>query len=319
VLSVGADGNRPGETWSAHVISDLRDGESVEVVAILACHNRRESTVSCLDSLFAQDLPSRVGLSAVLVDGGSSDGTADAVESRFPRVHVLRESADLYWASAMAVAEKEAEKREPAYLLWLNDDVVLDPAAVLTLLDIAQSRGDRCIAVAPMRDPETGVVTYSGMQRLGKHPLRVKPVEPGGRELVVDTFNGNCVLVPAAVRAEVGSIDGRLVHSAADIDYGFRGTWLGIPTVLAGEPLGACVRDSVLRPWIDPSLTRRQRLLVLLGPKGQPMVPTGRMMRRHGGWRAVFFYLWLYLHAMIDLLAPRRPIDSTRPKPSGNG
>lgn len=139
-------------------------------------------------------------LGAVLVDDGSGDGTAPSVRRRFPSVAVIEAAGDLYWAAAMARAESEATLQQPAYLLWLNDDVTLDPDALERLLDVDRGRGaGRCIVVGALRDPVTGEVTYSGVRRrgLGLHPLRVELVQPNSRVITVETFNGNVVLVRA--------------------------------------------------------------------------------------------------------------------------
>ena len=56
----------------------------MRITALLASHNRRPKTLACLSSYFAQEVPDDVTLSAVLVDDGSTDGTADAVRERFP-------------------------------------------------------------------------------------------------------------------------------------------------------------------------------------------------------------------------------------------
>ena len=80
----------------------------MRITALLAAHNRRPKTLACLSSYFAQEVPDDVTLSAVLVDDGSTDGTADAVRERFPRAEVIVESGDLFWAAAMAIAERRA-------------------------------------------------------------------------------------------------------------------------------------------------------------------------------------------------------------------
>jgi GT2 family glycosyltransferase len=291
-------------------VPESEQGESVSgrgrpalIVALVATHNRREMTLRCLRSYFGQSVPDAT-LRAVIVDGGSQDGTPSAVSAEFADADVVRGGNDLYWAGAMWTAEQRALARDPDYLLWLNDDVVLDGDALRELLATASERHDRCVVVGAMRDPRSGDVTYSGIMRPGRHPMRVQRVRPRGETQVVDTFNGNLVLVPRAIGEVIGPIDGRYVHSGADFDYGYRAKKLGIPTVLAPGTLGQCERDGDLHPWANRGLTRRERLAILRSPKGHPFRPRGRFMRRHAGRLAPFFLARLYIRAIGQVLAP---------------
>ncbi len=69
-----------------------------------------------------------------LVDDGSGDGTTPAVHAEFPEVRVIAGTGHLYWSGGMRVAQQAAVLSDPDYLLWLNDDVELEPEALATLL-----------------------------------------------------------------------------------------------------------------------------------------------------------------------------------------
>jgi GT2 family glycosyltransferase len=262
----------------------------MRVAALLASHNRRESTLASLDALFAQQVPVDVHVSAILMDDGSSDGTADAVRARHPQVEVMRGSGALFWARSMAKAEEAALRRAPDCLLWLNDDVVLDRDALARLLSVAAHSSGQCIVVGAVRDPKSGAITYSGLRRTGLHPLRVERVEPQGRPVAVAAFNGNVVLVPRQVRALIGSIDSEFEHALADLDYGFRATRSGIEVLLAPEAVGTCPANSSGHAWLSPTLSPADRLRVLFGPKGIPARPLAHFLRRHA--RSTWFFWW---------------------------
>ena len=102
----------------------------MRVVALLASHNRCEATLACLQSYFSQELPPSIVLQAVLVDDASIDDTAQAVRRAFPAVAVVDGTGALYWAGGMARAEQAALAFRADFLLWLNDDVVLDNDAL---------------------------------------------------------------------------------------------------------------------------------------------------------------------------------------------
>jgi GT2 family glycosyltransferase len=276
----------------------------MRVTAILASYNRRSQTVACLTSYYTQDVGSNVTLAAVLVDDGSVDGTAQAVRDQFPEVQVVVGSGNLFWAGAMALAEQVALAQDPDYLLWLNDDVVLDPDALRRLIETASREPDGCIAVGALREPATGEVTYSGVRRRGRHPFRLDRVAPADEPVKVETFNGNVVLVPRLVATRIGPIDGALVHASADFDYGLRAADAGVPNLLAPGIIGTCALNPYGEPWLDRSLPVRQRLRHLLGPKGFPPRARARYLMRHAGPAWFLYWLAPYIRTAPSIVRP---------------
>jgi GT2 family glycosyltransferase len=284
----------------------------MKVTAILASHNRRAQTLQCLASYFAQEIGPTVLLAAVVVDDGSADGTAEAVGDRFPETEIIMGDGNLFWAGAMAIAEQAALRQDPDHLLWLNDDVVLDPEALRRLIETADRRAEDCIAVGALRDPVTGELTYSGIRRRGLHPLRVDLVAPTDEPVEVETFNGNAVFVPRAVADKVGPFDGEFVHAAADLDYGLRARAAGVSVLLAPGAVGTCARGSDQAPWLDRSVSAWTRLRFLLGPKGVPPRARARYLRRHGGPIWILFWLTPYIRAAPSIMRPTQQGSSPR-------
>jgi GT2 family glycosyltransferase len=185
---------------------------------------------------------------------------------------------------------------------------VLDRDAVQRLIDTGvRASGSAYIAIGAVRDPVTGEVTYSGVNRSRVHPLRVDMVHPTDRPMEVDTFNGNVVLVSRAAFERIGRIDGEFEHAAADHDYGLRAADAGVPRLLAPATVGTCARNPGGKPWADPSLTTRERFHVLISEKGHPPRSRAHYLRRHGGPVWPVFWLTPYLRALPSLLRRRRP------------
>jgi GT2 family glycosyltransferase len=156
------------------------------VCALLTSFNRRDKTVSCLQRLGASAAAHGIELSAVLVDDGSTDGTAALVSEAFDWVHVIVNQAEpLFWCRGMHRAFAAALEKGYDHYLLLNDDTMLDDDALPRLLSDAAACASRTqmpvIVVGSTRDSKLGTLTYGGQNRPnpGKYTTFVK-IEPAG-------------------------------------------------------------------------------------------------------------------------------------------
>lgn len=216
---------------------------AVTIHAILACHDRRALTVRAIQAAAESASAAALNIDFTLFDDGSTDHTAEAVRSLGLPVTTLTGDGTAFWARSMSLAERYvlADAGIRDWIIWLNDDVRVDPD---TFARLAPQLADERIIVAAMRDPRSGEVTYSGLRRTGWHPLRFATVQPSAQLQPVDTFNGNLVCIPVKSARVLGGIDGEFAHAWADIDYGLRAGKAGIPTLLAPGTYGTCPRNS---------------------------------------------------------------------------
>nr|MBA2443395.1 glycosyltransferase family 2 protein [Rubrobacter sp.] len=148
------------------------------------------------------------------------------MKARHPQVEVLRGDGTLFWNGGMRRAFAEALEGDHDHYLWLNDDTLLYPGALESLLQthrrVTEPGSPASIVVGSTCDPETGDLTYGGLSRESRlRPLRFTPVRPGEEPRECETMNGNCVLVPREVAMAVGNLDGAFTHGMGDIDYAF--------------------------------------------------------------------------------------------------
>lgn len=280
----------------------------VSVAAVLTCFNRKQKTVACLENLFNQALAPDVEVHAYLVDDGSTDGTSEAVKAQFPRVQVLQGNGNLFWNRGMHKAFEAAIKDEHDYYLWLNDDTVLYPNALDTLLNTAKTLIEQCrsqnlIVVGSTQDPDTGEGTYGGVvQSRWWHPLNHRFIEPDAQPKRCETMNGNCVLISKAVVTLVGNLDPAFSHYAGDYDYGLRATRLGCSVWIAPGYLGACSLSAPDRQKVDANLAQGNYWERMSQPKGirtrdvdlHPLNEWKVYSQRHGGVLWPFYWLFPY-------------------------
>jgi GT2 family glycosyltransferase len=253
------------------------------IAVLMTCFNRRELTLACLRSLFAQEPPEGFRLSVTLVDDGSKDGTAEAVRAEFRSVEVLIGDGNLYWCGGMRKAWSHAAQIHPDYYLLLNDDTILESGALAELLELCGEPSTRNIAVASVMDPVTLRASYGGV-RLGSG-LAV----PIGEHVQCDTFNANCVMIPRAVYEEMGILHSAFTHAMGDTDYGFQASRRGIRILASGRFLGSCELNVGRDVWRDRSLPRMQRLKALQSPKGLPFREWMEFNRRNSGWKWPYY------------------------------
>jgi GT2 family glycosyltransferase len=274
------------------------------IVAILTCHDRRELTLRALREWFAQRADG-VTLTAVLVDDGSTDGTADAVRQQFPQVTVVPADGSLFWARGMELAEREARRLDPTALVWLNDDVVLHPDCLGDLRRVSAAVEPPAVVAGAVADPLTQEPTYGGFAPSRWHALRGSLVGPIGRPLRLSAAHGNILYIPRAAYRRAG-IDGGYRHAYADIDYTLRLTRLGYPVLLTPATVGWCSRATTSRGRPPADLPIRQRLRLLNSPFGLPLASQIRFLRRHGGPLWPVLAIAPYVKEAARSVLPRR-------------
>lgn len=282
-----------------------------EVVALLTCHNRRPQTLQSLRAL-SKAVSGQMGLTAVVVDDGSTDGTGEAIAATFDWVRVLFRDGSRFWNGGMYDAFSEAMVAEPEFILWLNDDTVLDAGAVDALVAVYEdlrASGKEGIVAGSVRDPISAQVTYGGVSRPAPvfRPSTFSLVEPEEDPQRVDTMHGNCVLIPRSVYRTVGANDPRYTHAMGDYDYGLRASEAGFIIVLAPGTYGTCGRNiAPSDPTGSMPVRVRAQLAHLASPKGLPPKDWARFMRRWGGPLWPPFWLSPYMRAVIRAVRSAR-------------
>ncbi len=255
------------------------------VIALMTCFNRKALTLEALGRFQVAAEAAEVACQVVLVDDASTDGTAEAVAAAFPEVRIIRGTGSLFWNGGMRKAWETARTLPHDYVLWLNDDVHLEPDSLGRFLAFQREqeaqRGPRVISVGKLLDPETGALTYGGY-RVAPGLSRLRFVRLPAGTIECDTMNGNCVLIPAIAEAEVGISSPHFTHAVGDIDYGLRAREKGFAILECPEPVARLEKNADYMKKTS-ALTLSNWRFILFHPKGVPVREWYRFCRAYGG------------------------------------
>lgn len=289
--------------------------KKISLAVLLTCFNRQEKTLNCLRALEKQVCLDSVILSIYVVDDGSTDGTAEAIRTDFPNVHVIQGDGNLFWNGGMRLAFDVASQQGYDYYLWLNDDTLLYQNAISNLLraaiELEKKLDSRIVVVGSTQDPTTLEHTYGGINK-GKwwQPLKFSLVLPSDKAISCDTMNGNCVLLPRQVTEIVGNLDPGFDHDLGDYDYGLRARKQQCTLWVVPGYVGTCSANPH-SSRIDTSLNSTGQVMRKLNhPKGlafkdvtlHPLMEWKIFARRHGGLFWPIFWLLPYRRLLPSLL-----------------
>ncbi|MDD4777208.1 MAG: glycosyltransferase family 2 protein [Fermentimonas sp.] len=277
------------------------------IAVLLTCHNRKDKTLSCLDSLYRAIIPPPYGIDVYLTDDGSADGTAEAVSKDFPEVNLIMGDGNRFWAGGMRLAWETAIKNKPykAYLL-INDDVVLNPDFFLKLIETDthsyEKTGRHGIYSGATVDNGGGKVTYGGSRVKNYLMLvRLHPLVPTAHPQPCDITNANVLWVSREVVDELGIFDYRFTHGIADYDYTMQATKKNIPVLLAPGICGICVHDHG-KNWRDGNYSLKERINYLKSPKGLAYSEYLYYIRKHFPMFLPYSFVMLWLKTFFPFI-----------------
>jgi GT2 family glycosyltransferase len=189
--------------------------------------NGRDMTVDCLHSLLAM---TGVKFSITVVDNGSSDNSAEAIQREFPDMQVIANKQNLGFAAGCNVGMEEALKEHGRdYILLVNNDTVVDPGMLAEL--VKEADRDPKVAVCSPKiyyyDPRDLLWwaggTYSQWTGMALHTGR-REQDEGRYDSVrnLDWATGCIMLLRIKALREVGLFDAKIFANSEDVDLSLR-------------------------------------------------------------------------------------------------
>lgn len=217
----------------------------MDLIVVTVSYNTRDLLADCLDSVFSGLERSGLAGRVFVVDNASSDGSAEMVRQRFPKVRLIAHDENLGFAAGNNLALQEMEfghgslsrqKAGPRYVLFLNPDTRVIDDALGTLVRFLDGRPQAGAAGARLVHGDGSfqhsAFSFPGLMQIlfdffpvhhrlldsrlnGRYPRRLYEA---GHPFAVDHPLGAALMVRAETLARVGGFDDRFFMYCEEID-----------------------------------------------------------------------------------------------------
>jgi O-antigen biosynthesis protein len=193
--------------------------QSPLVSIVIPVYNKCELTVGCLDSL--AKVGARVAHEILVVDDGSSDGTAQLLAERRDQVRAFRNPTNLGFAGSCNRGAAEARGK---HILFLNNDTVALPGWLDVLVDELH-RHPAVVAVGSRLLYADGLVQHAGVlferdTRNPYHPNRLLHASDPrvNRRRELQAITAACILIRANWFKDCGCFSTNYQTGYEDLD-----------------------------------------------------------------------------------------------------
>lgn len=200
------------------------------VSAIVVNHRRPEMTSACLEALHAALERIDGGSEIVVVDNGSGDDSCEVIRRAAPEATLVELGENVGFAAGAAAG---VNRSAGEWVLLVNNDVMVEPDAVVSLLAAGDHAADVGSLAAQMRfasDPSVINSAGIGVDRLGIAYDRLlgAPVSDSEtRPVEVFGASGGAAMHRRSMLDDVGGIDESFFFALEDADLAWRARMRG--------------------------------------------------------------------------------------------
>jgi len=226
---------------------------SQQVFLLLPVHNRKEVTSELIQCLLHQTYQN---YSLVLIDDGSTDGTAEMVSQAIPGVVVIRGAGDWWWGGSLQRGFDwltQVDPDEESVVLIMNDDTKFGADFLKAGVD-ALRRNPRSLLLSRIHDETSGQVVESAVHA----DLRKLVFRVARNSEEINCLSTRGLFLSWGHMKKIGGFHPRLLpHYWSDYEYSIRAHRKGF----------ACVTDPEVVLTPDWSITGNRNVEHLSGWK----------------------------------------------------
>ncbi len=261
----------------------------------------------------------------LLIEDACSDGTVEKCRAEFPEVEILHGNGDLWWSGAINMGTQHALERGAELVMWINDDVRVEPETIGHLVATVERNGPRSIACARIKLTDSSAPEWRG----GPPPWhpefngrKSNEVPAQGDVPIEHPPGGQGVVIPAQCVREIGQIDVRnFPHYWADHDFHYRAMRAGYKYFITAEAVVWNVPNKP-RPEVQRDFSLRWLHWFLTDRRSAMNMPTlRRLLKRHlppREYRKIFYPIlfrhvaWLSYEWLIRKPLLHRPLRALK-------
>ena len=207
-----------------------------KIAIILLNYNGKEDTLACLESL--ERLTYR-NFETIVIDNGSSDGSALAIQERFPKLLLIETGANLGYAEGNNVGMRKALERGADLLFLLNNDTIVASDILECFVETYQAYPNAGILGAKiflfeqcntldhlggLWNPKTGTFDMIGLREKEDGVRWQSPEE-------IDYVCGAGLILKRSVIEGIGYLEPRFFLIWEESDFCFRAKTAGFQTL----------------------------------------------------------------------------------------
>ncbi|WPP50277.1 glycosyltransferase family 2 protein [Catalinimonas niigatensis] len=236
---------------------------SVNIYIVIPVHNKIELTLKCLASLEGQSYPQ---YEIIVVDDGSTDGTYETIQKRFPEVTLLQGDGNLWWTGGTNMGVEYALKtaKDNDFVLTLNNDLEIGKDYLEQLLKVYQQFKPCLVGSVSVNSQKPEQVEFLGSKNrliTGRSRLPIKEILPYSTlkqtydVLESDVLPGRGTLIPIPVFKKIGLFDfEHFPQYIADYDFSKRAKYAGFKLLVSTKAVVKSVVESTGVTYvIDPT------------------------------------------------------------------
>lgn len=197
------------------------------VSIIVLNYNGKEYVDGCFDSLAKISYP-KDKYEVIMIDNGSSDGSVEYVRKKYPRVKIITLNKNCGFTGGNNLGVRLAKGD---YVVFLNNDVVVDENWLVKLVMMAISYADAIVTSKALFLDKPDIINHDGSKatligrgfcvNFGRKDRNSGDISA---KFVVQPY-GASMLVKKDIFEEIGAFDEDYFTSLEDLDLGLR-AWL---------------------------------------------------------------------------------------------
>lgn len=275
-----------------------------KISVLFTCYNRREKTLSFLDSLISQDYFSKLDIDIFLLDDGSSDGTDAAVTEKYPFVKIVKGTGNLFWAGGMRTLWKHVtDQGNYDIFLLFNDDIILFEGALRRLIEgYSQLNKNGVLLVGSTLSAETNAITYGGILFKNiKHSNYYRAIPDEAKLVPCQSGNANVLLIDKFTVDKIGIFSDAYTHYLADFDYVLTAYKNGIDVKVAPGYYAYCEYDHGVN-WLSSNVPLKKRIEYLYDVKGLAYKEYLHYIKKHFPADYVISFIKLWTKTLFPII-----------------